>query len=338
MINYSKVHLVFMTALLFACGNEEKTPDVSHLSVSPKIVRFEQLLFSLDTNQIGPSLDQLMQSHPGFSDVFFYQIIADPRNRGEVEEVVSAFLGDSLIQDIQQRAEHQFGDFSSYATSLERALTYFAYYFPDKVIPDVYTCISGFEVGAFSIGNDILGVGLEFYLGNEYPHYDPNLFPIYIQQTMQGEFLVSKTMHALVTNHMAEVPGTRLIDYMIKNGAELYIKEKLLPNEAPEIIHEFTEAQMAWIESNEAQIWAYLLEQELLYSIEFRKFQKLITPSPNVPNMPSEAPGRVGNWIGYSIVSAYMREHPEKTLSDLLEIEDAQQILAESKYKPRQTL
>ncbi|NND05688.1 MAG: hypothetical protein HKN87_04850 [Saprospiraceae bacterium] len=336
MVNYSVVLIVLTTGLLLACENPQKAPDVSHIEVSSKIVRFEQELFSLDTNQLGVSLDRLMQDHPGFSDVFFYQIIADPQNRDEVEEVVSWFLGDSLIEDMARRVGEEFGDFAPQAKSLKSALQYFAYYFPDKAIPDIYTCISGFEVGAFSIGDELLGAGLEFYLGADYPHYDPNLFPVYIQQTMKPEFLVAKTIHALIANHMSDLPGTRLIDYMVKNGAELYIKEKLLPEEDPEIIHEFTEKQMAWVKENEAAIWAFLLEQELLYSIEYRKFQKLITPSPNVPNMPPEAPGRAGNWVGYRIVKAYMQTNQDQTLEDLLQIEDAQQILAESKYKPRQ--
>ncbi|MDH3652116.1 MAG: hypothetical protein OEQ53_20685, partial [Saprospiraceae bacterium] len=205
-------------------------------------------------------------------------------------------------------------------------------------VPDIYTCVSGFEVGAFTIGNNLLGIGLEFYLGEEYPKYDPNLFPEYIRRTMNPDHLVAKVIQSLIANYLGETRGTQLLDFMIRNGVELYIKEKLLPNCSPEVIHEFSSEQLAWLGENESQIWAHLLEEELLHSVNYRQFQKLVTPSPNVPNMPNEAPGRVGNWIGYLIVKAYMQRNPNRQLLDLMTFENAQKILAEARYKPRQSI
>jgi hypothetical protein len=123
---------------------------------------------------------------------------------------------------------------------------------------------------------------------------------------------------------------------MIRNGIELYIKQKLLPETPDSVNMEFTSTQLEWLRNNEAQIWAFLLEEDLLYSVDYRRFQKLITPSPNVPNMPPEAPGRVANWVGYRIICDYMDAHPNESLPDLLEDRDPQIILAESGYKPRQ--
>ncbi len=152
---------------------------------------------------------------------------------------------------------------------------------------------------------------------------------------MNKEHLVSKAVQALVEHYTGDVYGNRLIDYMIRNGKVLYVKEKLLPEADDLIIHEFDENQLDWIIKNEGQIWVYLLDQELLYDINYRKFQKLVSPSPNVPGMPEQAPGRVGNWVGFRIVEAYMERNPDVTIQQLLNEEDSQKILAESKYKPR---
>ena len=48
-----------------------------------------------------------------------------------------------------------------------------------------------------------------------------------------------------------------------------------------------------------------------------------------------QAPGRIGAWVGWQIVRAYMQENPAVTLAQLLAEEDAQKILNGSKYKPR---
>ena len=58
-------------------------------------------------------------------------------------------------------------------------------------------------------------------------------------------------------------------------------------------------------------MWARLLTQNLLYSTDFGKFKKLVTPSPNAPVVFQEAPGEVGNWLGWQIVKAYVKRHPE---------------------------
>ena len=57
---------------------------------------------------------------------------------------------------------------------------------------------------------------------------------------------------------------------------------------------------------------------------------------PSATGMPPESPGNIGAWLGLQIVEAYMKQHPEKTLKELItEPIDAQRFLMESKYKPK---
>jgi len=48
-----------------------------------------------------------------------------------------------------------------------------------------------------------------------------------------------------------------------------------------------------------------------------------------------ESPGEVGNWMGWQIVKSYMNRHPETTLQELVALDDMQEILSKSRYKPR---
>ena len=52
--------------------------------------------------------------------------------------------------------------------------------------------------------------------------------------------------------------------------------------------------------------------------------------------MPTEAPGRTGDYIGWQIIRAYMKRYPETSLNDLIKMNDSQMILEKSKYKPKQ--
>ena len=322
----------------FSCGTRVNAPDVSDIQINPNLIRFEHQLADIDTHHMDKEVDDLSSAYSDFTDVFFYQIIADPRSGQDLYKAARYYLTDTFMQQIVYDCAQEYDDFSGFYQDLQQALKYFHYYFPDFIIPDIYTCVTGFQVGAFTIGDGIIGCGLDFYLGENYSKYDPSLFPEYIQRTMNREHLVAKLVQALVANYLGEVRGTTLLDYMIRNGIEIYIKEKLMPASDPAVVHEFTHDQLRWMQENEAQIWAHLLDNELLYSINYREFQKLISPSPNVPNMPPQAPGRVGNWMGYQIVHAYMERNKQATLSDLLDFASAQKILAGSKYKPRQSI
>ena len=334
----SKRYLVLIAVLSVGCGPQDDAPDISHIQLEPSWVRYEQLLAEIDTGQLEKEVDALSTEYPDFTDVFFYQVIADPRHRNDIYQTARAFLNDQSVTYLQEKCDSVFSPFTPYQEELTQALRYFHHYFPSFPIPEIYTCVTGFEVGAFTIGENRLGIGLEFYLGPAYQYYDTNLFPTYIQRTMTGEHMIAKVMQSLIANYLGEARGTMLIDFMIRNGVELYLKEQVLPHKPDTIIHEFSGAQMEWLVKNEAQIWAHLLNEELLHSNNYRQFQKLITPSPNVPNMPPAAPGRAANWIGYQIVKSYVSRHPEKSLLDLIAFEDAQKILAESRYRPRQSI
>jgi uncharacterized protein YjaZ len=82
-------------------------------------------------------------------------------------------------------------------------------------------------------------------------------------------------------------------------------------------------------------VWARLLNEKLLYSADFEKIRKLITPSPNAPVVFQEAPGEIGNWVGWQIVKAYMRRNPNTTMEQLFKMQDAQKFLEQAKYKPK---
>ena len=111
--------------------------------------------------------------------------------------------------------------------------------------------------------------------------------------------------------------------------------DHLLPYTQDSIIIEYTEDQLNWCDENQIQIWAYFLKEDLFYETDNNKINKLVNPAPNHPNMPPEAPGRTGNYIGWKIVEAFMQRQPDMTLSDLVAYEDEQKILEISKYKPR---
>ncbi|MEO6166441.1 MAG: hypothetical protein ABIO46_14260, partial [Chitinophagales bacterium] len=91
---------------------------------------------------------------------------------------------------------------------------------------------------------------------------------------------------------------------------------------------------ITWCNNNEAEIWKFFIEHKLLYNPDPLEFSKFVTEGPSTSGMPTEAPGNIGSWVGWRIVTAYMKRNPAVTPALLMNEADAQKILTESKYKP----
>ncbi|MFD2147807.1 hypothetical protein [Mucilaginibacter antarcticus] len=130
-----------------------------------------------------------------------------------------------------------------------------------------------------------------------------------------------------------------LLSKMVYNGKILYFMDQVLPNVPDSLKIGFTSQQIKWCDDFKSTIWGYMLEQNLLYETDLQKIQTYINEAPFTPQFgglqgnPS-AP-KLGVWTGWQIVKQYMEKHPDVTLQQLMVNNDAQQILNDSKYRPK---
>ena len=324
------------------CGKGKDIPDVSGIPVKVEIKRFEQDLLKLDTNNIGPGLAQLSEKYPEFSKIFFENILGSTDTliapEGH-EKYVRGFISHPAIRQLYDTCQIVYPKLDQLQKDFEQAFRFYKYYFPTQPLSgEVITFMSEYTVGGFLYGENSIGVGLDFYLGEQYPYQqynpvNPN-FSQYLTRTFNKEHIVEKSMKLLIEDMLGPPPGNKMLDYMIHNGKELYVLDHLLPYAPDSVRLEYTQSQVDWCNDNEANIWAYFISEKLLYSTDWGKFRKMVEPSPNSPGMPEEAPGRTGNWLGWQIVKAYMEKNPGTSMEALLALDDAQFILDKSKYKP----
>lgn len=327
--------VVTFCLLCQACtdGKGRNIPDVSDIELDTKVERFEKSLFSLDTNRLEQLVPPFLETHEDFSEVYL-QIMSNGLPKGASnDEIIGSVVKPKPMRWLQDTCQIVFGNFEKEKEDFDMAFRLMKHYFPKKESPRIVTCITALNYGAFTIDDDILGLSLDFYLGKDFPFYQ-NLFPQYIARAMNKEHLVFRGMEAIVDDMLGQAKGNRMVDQMIHNGRKLYILDHLLPMASDTIKMQYTPDQLAWCKEHELEIWRYLLGEDLLYETDRQKFNKYINPSPNSPGMPDAAPGRTANWMGWQIVKAYMKRNPEKTLKDLLSLDDAQGLLNKSRYKP----
>jgi hypothetical protein len=336
--------LIALLALAAGCQPETRRdlPDVSHIEVEAPIQRFEQDLFRLDTSDMEASLARLQEAYPELSRIFFSEILGadDPYFAPQGPAAfIRGFIEYPAVRQLYDTVQIVYADMADIQAEFEQAFRYFKYYFPEERSPSVATFLSEYSVGAFVYGDNDLAVGLDFFLGEDYPYqqYNPTNpnFSAYLTRTFNRSHLVSKALQPLLEDLAGRPAGNRLLDLMIYNGKKLYVLDYLLPLAPDSVKLEMTPAQVKWLKENEREMWAFFIKEELLYSSETKKIRKYVEYSPHSPNMPTEAPGRTANWLGWQIVKAYMQRFPETSFTELFALSDAQAILDASNYKPR---
>jgi hypothetical protein len=83
-------------------------------------------------------------------------------------------------------------------------------------------------------------------------------------------------------------------------------------------------------------MWRYFIEKKLLYDTDQKLIPRFINPAPFSKfylEIDNESPGKVGSWVGWQIVRAFM-ENNEVSLQQLLQM-DYKELFEKSKYKPK---
>ncbi len=339
----------FVISCIFSCkpDSREAIPDVSGIHPVVKVVRFDKMVFEMDSSNMLQKLDTLRREHPAFCDLYFKQILQLPYDSSAQDPAfllgLRQFIQDPQVRNCIQKVSGAFSDFSPIEDQLKRSLQFFKYYFPEFAEPVFYTLVSDFAYANFIFeeekGKDALGIGLEFFLGSamDYKSLDPEnpAFSEYLSRSFNKDHLVSKTWDAWLEDRVPLAPSQQLLDYIVQRGKKIYLLTKLLPSTPDTVLFEMTGAQLNWCRKNRLDIWSYFLSNNLLYSSQLLKINKYINPSPHSPGMPDEAPGRTGAFIGYEIIKSYMDQNPGIRPVDLLIPGESQQVLERARFKPR---
>ena len=281
-------------------------------------------------------MQSLLGKYPVMLPLFCNEIIHDQSNPAETpREALSGFLKVPQVRHLYDTVQLVYGDLRWLEKDLTQMFRYYKYYFPQKPVPQVVTMISEYATDVFTAGDSLCGVGLDLFLGEKYPGYDPDVFPFFMRRQFQKDYIAVRLSKAVAQNCTDGPKGQRLLDLMLHYGKQLYISDCLLPDVADSLKMGYTQKQMEGCYANEAEVWARMLSEKLLYSTDFDKIRKLVTPSPNAPAIFQEAPGEIGSWVGLQIVRSYMKRYPKTTMDQLLQLTDAQKFLELSKYKPK---
>ena len=331
--NFFIVVLLILTGFFHGCSSSDKryipSVDKSELKVfNVKIHRYGKALFEIDTNQFSKGLKSIQSD-------FLLFLNADLEDTANLNQL-KAFVADTLNRFLYKESMHEFPDLKPLEKNLSVSMSYYHYYFPSLPEPSFYSYISGsyYEEPVLVADKAVL-IGLDNYLGGDFVHYARLQIPKYKTHWMIKEEVPVDVMTALYRYlPFSESKPKNLLDMMVSAGKRLFYLDAMMPGVADSLKIRYTTNQLNWVEKNEKNVWAFLIAQEMLFSADFMQTNKLMQDGPFTKGFDGDAPARIGEWMGWRIVSAYMKKHPEVTLKELLLTKDAQMILNKSGYKP----
>ena len=244
-------------------------------------------------------------------------------------------LSDTIQIELSDEVDAAFGNFEQEEEELRSLFKHIKYYFPDFEPPKVVTLTSDVRYSDRVILTDtLLLLGLDNYLGKDHHFY--RSIQKYVAAELDKRYLTSDVASAYAKKLLHYPRNRTFLSRMVYYGKELYLKDKLLPLILDGQKIRYSEEQMDWARDNEEQIWRYFVERELLYSTDSKLDRRFLDPAPFSKfqlELDSESPGRLGRYMGWQIVRAFMEKN-DVGLTQLLDI-PADEILKKSNYKPK---
>jgi hypothetical protein len=227
-----------------------------------------------------------------------------------------------------------FSNFELINDQITSGFKHLKYYFPEKEVPQLFTYISGFNQ-SIVLAQDFIGINLDKYMGADCIFYQYLGIPQYKIKKMYPEKIVSDLFYAwAITEFPRNDPVDNLLSISIYQGKLIYFSEAMNPEMPDSILIGYSQQQLEWCSKNEGLMWAYLAENKLLYSVERLDLQKFIGDAPFTNTFSRKSPGRTGVWLGWQIVRSYMDNNPTVTIQELMNNNNAQELLSKSKYFP----
>jgi len=313
------VFLLITVVLLVSCKKERKLEsDVSDIEVNTIIKRFDQEFYTSPVSK----LPQLKANYP-------YLFPAQNNDSIWVNK-----MQDNDEQELFAETEKLYSNFDNEEEQLTNLFKHIMYYYPNFKPPTVITLLSNVDYNSSVVYADsLLFISLDVYLGKDNEIYLD--FPNYVKNNFTKEHLVVDVATVISKVQIPLSSDRSFISRLIQKGKKMYLLDAYLPNLSDAEKIGYTQEQIDWADFNDEDIWKYFVQNQLLFSSDQELSKRFIDEAPFskfYQANDNDSPGRVGVWIGWQIVRAYMNNN-NTSLKELLKTPN-ELIFKKSKYKP----
>jgi len=319
--------------ILFSCS--EPSLDVSNIDVDLDLKRLELALDTIKPDELQSKVPELIDEYGNFLELYSVHVLrVGSVYSSSYAERLSEFFEYEFYDEIQAEVVKRFSDFSKETALLKSGFQHYKYYFPNSHIPTIYTYMGGMQQSII-IGDSLIGIGLDKYLGSENEFYLRMQMEQFKRKKMYRERIAPDCFYALAD---AEFPfnfsDDNLLAHLIHEGRKMYFVKKMLDQVPDSVLWGFTSDECLWLENSEASMWNYMIDNSQLFSTDYMLIKRYTGEGPFIPQFTKESPGKAPVWVGFRIVEKYMENNEMVSLPELMSESDYHKILKKSKFNP----
>lgn len=278
-------------------------------------------------------------THPLFMDVYLNELLPW-RSVGDFSQQMEEFKEFLAYEDYSHLLDTlliAYPKTDQIDASLKKMLQHVKAIQGGFMIPtEVYYFFTGLNYYyAIILDDDKVGIGLDMFLGADYPHYQNIEYPIpsFLLNKMESKHIpLWLAQNIYLDQYPLHLQGENLLSLMIQKGKEYFFLEQVLPDIPIHEIFGFTSEQFKWAEEQERNIYNFFLENELMYSKDQSRIIRYISETYTTAGFDSKSPGNLGSFIGWKIVSKFAQS--EKNLLTIFKTPGDVAFLKKSNYKP----
>lgn len=271
-------------------------------------------------------LEQFVQKYPWFqgsvSDEDYAKVRTDQEETKIYQEAIAKI------------------DISKLNKELTDLFSHVQFYFPEFKQPQVYLFSSALqgimEPVFYRPDKDMLFIDISGFMGENNPHYKG--LQDYFQTSMNPKNIIPKVSEILAEYFVPhQLNNQKFIDELVYQGKLMTLQDAFLPEYPDDLKINYTAKQMDWAHANEANIWNYFVENNLVFSSDTQLAERFIKPGPFskfYTEIDNESSPQIGIFSGWQICRKFFQENPKVKLIDFLQL-NAQEIFNQSNYKPK---
>ncbi|GHU72985.1 GldB family lipoprotein [Bacteroidia bacterium] len=304
--------LILIACLIISCKKENLNSDF-------QIQRFDTDYFRSITGDI--PFDFLQKYHPFLED-YMQKVISEDTD-----------FSDSILMQMYLDEQGVFADISGLQKEVSTGIEKLLEHFPDLSRPEIYLHVSGWNQHVV-VGENYVSLSADYYLGAGYPLYREFFYDYQLPKMTPERMAPDLFLGWLMAEFPFKGNEAVLLDKMLYEGKLRYILSQILPKRKVWEYAGYTQDQYEWCKTNESRIWKLILEKQHLFRSDYAVTIQYLREAPYTATLPAESPGSVGVWLGFQIISGYMKQHPQTAWPALMNETDYSLLLKESKYRP----
>ena len=312
--------LLFLTLVAFSACHTDRWGGKAVSEKGVKVARYDRLQYEATTMNSFSALQKMNLAFPQVTkllieDVLELGTVGEP----DINERLCTYYADTTLQHLMNDVMVCYEDVSDLEKGLTAGFRQLKKWLPELVVPQVYTQISALNQSVV-VGDSLLGISLDKYLGADYPLYRRYYYPYQCRSMVRERILTDGFAFYL----MGQYPfgwhlGHRtLLDVLMYRGKIYWVVNRLLDGISVEDMLGYTDEEKDWCKDNRQKLWKWLLTGGLLSSTDPMLVRAFTHAEPGLSFEGKPVPPVVGVWLGIRLVDSYMKQHSRTDVAQLL--------------------